>query len=209
MQVDSIENINSRMPQISHNPSSVHGQSPQSNPDPEDSRLLARILAKGADDQQAMAQIFDRYSSMVYSVALRVLRDTGQAEDVMQEVFFQLWRNPDAYIQTRGSLPAWLLVVTRNRSIDLLRRRKPTDSTEDVVLTAKTNLAAESERNIMMERVRGILQELPAEQQQTLEMAYFEGLSHSEIAERTGDPLGTVKTRIRLALISLRKALAS
>ncbi len=134
------------------------------------------------------------------------LKDTGHAEDVMQEIFFQVWRNSDSFVQGRGSLGAWLVVIARNRSIDLLRRRKPTDSVEDVVLASSTNLASEVEHNAMMEKVQKVLQGLPAEQQRSMELAFFEGLSHSEIAARTGDPLGTVKTRIRLALITLRKA---
>lgn len=154
-----------------------------------------------------METIYRRYSGAVYAVAMRVLHDSGQAEDVLQEIFLQLWKNPEAFIQGRGSLGAWLVVVARNRSIDLLRRRKPTDSIEDVVLASSCNLAAEAERNTMMEKVRRIVAGLPVEQRRSLELAYFEGLSHSEIATKTGDPLGTVKTRIRLALITLRKAL--
>jgi RNA polymerase sigma-70 factor (ECF subfamily) len=154
-----------------------------------------------------MEAIFKRYSGPVYSVALRVLHDSGQAEDVMQEIFLQLWRNPKGFVQGRGSLGAWLVVVARNRAIDVLRRRKPTDAVEDVVLASSCDLAAEAERNTMMEKVRVILAELPEDQRKSLEMAYFEGLSHSEIASRTGEPLGTVKTRIRLGLMSLRKAL--
>jgi RNA polymerase sigma-70 factor (ECF subfamily) len=110
-------------------------------------------------------------------------------------------------VQGRGSLGAWLAVVTRNRAIDLLRRRKPSDSVEDVVLPAKANLASEVELNMIMKKVRGVMQNLPAEQQKSVALAFFEGLSHAEISARTGDPLGTVKTRIRLALISLRKAI--
>jgi len=174
--------------------------------DPGDDLLLERVRGK---DQQAMAAVFDRYGGMVYSVALRVLKDPAQAEDVMQEILFQLWKRPDAFVQGRGSLGGWLMVLARNRAIDLIRRRKPTDSPDDVVLVSKTNLASETERNVLMEKVRDVVKGLPVEQQKSLELAYFEGLSHSEIAERTGDALGTVKTRIRLALIGLRKALAA
>jgi RNA polymerase sigma-70 factor (ECF subfamily) len=174
--------------------------------EPSDALLLDRVRQS---DRQAMAQVFDRYGGMVYSVALRVLKDSGQAEDVMQEVFFQLWKRPDGFVEGRGSLAGWLLVLARNRAIDQVRRRKPTDSPDDVVLVARSNLASETERNLLMEKVRGVLKNLPLEQQKSLELAYFEGLSHSEIAERTGDALGTVKTRIRLALIGLRKALAA
>jgi RNA polymerase sigma-70 factor (ECF subfamily) len=169
----------------------------------EDTALLSRV---GQGDEGAMEIIFRRYSGPVYSAALRVLHDTGQAEDVMQEVFLQLWRNPTAFVQSRGSLGAWLVVVARNRAIDLLRRRKPSDSVDDVALPSPVNVAGEAERNITVEKVRRVMAGLPQEQRTSLELAYFEGLSHSEIASRTGDPLGTVKTRIRQALITLRKA---
>jgi RNA polymerase sigma-70 factor, ECF subfamily len=169
----------------------------------DDSALLQRVRQ---GDQTAMAEVFDRYGRAVYSVALRILKDSGHAEDVMQEIFFQIWRNSDSFVQGRGSLGAWLVVVARNRSIDLLRRRKPTDSVDDVVLASKYNLASEAEHSALIEKVQNILKGLPVEQQRSMELAFFEGLSHSEIAEKTGDPLGTVKTRIRLALITLRKA---
>jgi RNA polymerase sigma-70 factor (ECF subfamily) len=175
-------------------------------PGTDDATLLQRVRQ---GDQRAMAEVFDRYSRAVYSVAMRILKDTGHAEDVMQEIFFQIWRNSDSFVQGRGSLGAWLVVVARNRSIDQLRRRKPVDSVDDVVLASSGNLASEVEHNSMMEKVRKVLRDLPAEQQRSMELAFFEGLSHSEIAERTGDPLGTVKTRIRLALITLRKAFQS
>ena len=172
----------------------------------DDAALLQRVRQ---GDQRAMAEVFDRYGRAVYSVALRILKDTGHAEDVMQEIFFQIWRNSDSFVQGRGSLGAWLVVVARNRSIDLLRRRKPVDSVDDVILASPGNMASEVEHNSMVEKVRKVLRDLPAEQQRSMELAFFEGLSHSEIAERTGDPLGTVKTRIRLALITLRKAFQS
>ena len=175
-------------------------------PATEDITLLQHVRA---GDQAAMGKIFDRYGRAVYSVALRILKDTGHAEDVMQEVFFQVWRNSDSFVQGRGSLGAWLVVVARNRSIDVLRRRKPTDSVDDVILPSACNLASEAEHNAMIEKVQKVLKQLPQEQQQSMELAFFEGLSHSEIAERTGDPLGTVKTRIRLALITIRKAFAA
>ncbi|MES2390673.1 MAG: sigma-70 family RNA polymerase sigma factor [Acidobacteriota bacterium] len=166
----------------------------------EDAHLLARVRR---GDDQAMAAIFDRYSKVVYSVALRVLRDAAAAEDILQEIFMQVWRNPDSFIATRGSLGGWLAVVARNRSIDNLRRKKPTEQVEDAILPSSCNLADESERNLMMEKARATILLLPAEQRKTLEMAFFDG---SEIAEMTGDPLGTVKTRIRSALLTLRKA---
>lgn len=169
-----------------------------------DQSLMEQVRAGG---QQAMTAVFDRYAGLVYSVALRVLKDSGQAEDVMQEIFFQLWRNPDSFSFSRGTLGTWLLVVARNRAIDQLRQRRPSEPVDEVVLASATNLQSEAERGILMQRVRGILGDLPQEQQQSLQLAFFDGLSHSEIAERTGQPLGTVKTRIRSALSSLRKRL--
>jgi RNA polymerase sigma-70 factor, ECF subfamily len=172
----------------------------------DDQSLLEGVRLK---NQKAMASLFDRYGSMVYSVALRVLKDPGHAEDIVQEVFFQVWQNPQAFVARRGSLAAWLLVVTRNRAVDVLRRRKPSDSVDDVVLAATENIAVEAERRALMEKARLALAQLSPEQQQSIELAFFEGMSHTEIAERTGDPLGTVKTRIRSALLSVRRAFQS
>ena len=170
----------------------------------DDASLLA-LLQSG--DQQAMTTLYDRYSRLVYSVALRVLREPATAEDVLQEVFMQLWRTPDSFTAARGNLGSWLGVVARNRSIDTLRRKRPSTSIENLPLMAPGSLADDAERSTMMERARANIQLLPREQRKTLEMAFFDGLTHSEIAEMTGDPLGTVKTRIRTALLSLRKAL--
>jgi RNA polymerase sigma-70 factor, ECF subfamily len=196
------------MPDKNLNPISGPDRSSISDPSPRtadglDNSLLQRVRQ---GDQSAMADLFDRYSRAVYSVAMRILKDSGQAEDVMQEIFLQVWRNSDSFVPGRGSLGAWLVVVARNRAIDLLRRRKPTDSVDEVILASPGNLASEAEHHALIAKVRKVLQGLPAEQQRSMELAFFEGLSHAEIAERTGDPLGTVKTRIRLALITLRKA---
>ena len=169
----------------------------------DDPALLARIQAGEAG---AMALLYDRYSRLVYSVALRVLRDTAAAEDVMQEVLMQVWRSPSGFTSARGPLGGWLAVVARNRAIDLLRRRRPTDPVEEIALASSFNLAGEAEQSLLMERAHIAIRKLPVEQRKTLEMAFFDGLTHTEIAEMTGDPLGTVKTRIRSALLSLRKA---
>ena len=173
-------------------------------PSGQDDAVLLSLVQRG--DESAMAVLFDRYSKVVYSVALRVLRDPSSAEDVLQEIFMQIWRSPDGFVATRGSLGGWLAVVSRNRAIDALRRKRPTESVDDMALASNYNLADEAERNSLMDRARGVIQLLPIEQRKTLEMAFFDGLTHSEIAEMTGDPLGTVKTRIRSALTSLRKA---
>lgn len=173
-------------------------------PSTEDDSSLLALVQSG--DEQAMASLFDRYSKLVYSVALRVLRDPASAEDVLQEVCMQIWRNPDSFTAAKGNLGGWLAIVARNRSIDALRRKRPTTSVDDIALASPYNLADEAERNSLMERARTVIHDLPREQRKTLEMAFFDGLSHSEIAEMTGDPLGTVKTRIRSALLTLRKA---
>lgn len=159
-------------------------------------------------DERAMTELYDRYSPLVYSVALRVLGDTGNAEDVLQEVFMQLWRNPDVFDSSRGNLGAWLAVIARNRAIDALRRRKPDTNLEDVIVSVNHDVSAAADRSRAMQKVREILGGMPGPQREALELAYFEGLSHTEIASKTGEPLGTIKTRIRAGLLSLRKALA-
>jgi RNA polymerase sigma-70 factor (ECF subfamily) len=167
---------------------------------------LAIVTALKSGDQKAVAELYDRYSTVVYAVALRVLCDTASAEDLMQEVFLQLWRNPGAFDAARGSLGAWLAVITRNRAIDWLRKRRPEMDLEDVVLSVAPDLAHDADRARAAEKIRGVLRAMPGPQRSALEMAYFEGLSHSEISAKTGEPLGTIKTRIRAGLIALRRA---
>ncbi len=167
---------------------------------------LSLVWGIRSGDEGAMTALYDRYSSLVYAIALRVLGDTGAAEDVLQEVFMQLWRNPGAFDSGRGNLGAWLGVITRNRAIDGLRKRRPETDIADVVVSVEPDMAGEAERSRAMEKVRGALGGMPAPQRNALEMAYFEGLTHTEIAAKTGEPLGTIKTRIRAGLQALRKA---
>jgi RNA polymerase sigma-70 factor, ECF subfamily len=170
---------------------------------------LALVTAIRSGDQGAMATLYDRYSPIVYSVALRVLQDTGAAEDVLQDIFMQLWRNPGAFDASRGNMGAWLAVIARHRAIDRLRRRRPENDIEDVVVSVEPDLATEADRSRSLDRIRAALRTMPPPQRSALEMAYFEGLTHVEIAEKTGEPLGTIKTRIRTGLLSLRKVLAA
>ena len=165
----------------------------------------ALVLAVRSGNQDAMAQLYDRYSSVVYAVALRVLGDTGAAEDILQEIFMQLWRNPGAFDASRGNLAPWLAVIARNRAVDALRKRRPQTELEDVTLSVSPDLASEAYRGRIAEKIRGALNQMPQQQRGALEMAYFEGYSHSEIAAKTGEPLGTIKTRIRNGLMQLRK----
>jgi RNA polymerase sigma-70 factor (ECF subfamily) len=138
-----------------------------------------------------------------------VLQDTGAAEDVLQEIFMQLWRNPGAFDANRGNMAAWLAVISRHRAIDALRRRRPENNIEDLVVSIEPDLAGDADRVRTMDKVRGALETMPSTQRSALEMAYFEGLTHVEIADKTGEPLGTIKTRIRAGLLSLRKVLAA
>jgi RNA polymerase sigma-70 factor, ECF subfamily len=171
----------------------------------EGSTDVSLVSAIRSGDQSAMAALYDRYSGLVYAVAQRVLADTGAAEDVLQEVFMQLWRDPGVFNSSRGNLGAFLAVIARNRAIDFLRRRHPETDISTIIVSVEPDMAGEAERGRAMEKVRGALGAMPAQQRSALEMAYFEGLSHTEIAARTGEPLGTIKTRIRAGLVSLRR----
>ncbi len=170
-----------------------------------DTRLVARIRA---GDQQALSELYDRYSSVVYGVALRILQDTGAAEDILQDIFLQLWRRPDAFDSSRGSLTAWLAVIARHRSIDRLRQRKPETDIEECVIAGGADPRDETERTLVIEKVRIAMNEMGVEQRTAMEMAFFQGLTHTEIAEKTGQPLGTIKTRIRSGLQMLRARFA-
>jgi len=169
----------------------------------DDAALIERMRA---GDQSAMGDLYDRYSGVVYGVALRVLGNTTAAEDVVQEVFLQLWRNPQAFDADRGRLAPWLAVIARNRAIDLLRKRPMEDDIDELPISTGVNLEDEAAERIAINKVRGVLGQLPQDQRRLLEMAFFEGLTHTEIASKTGEPLGTVKTRIRSGLLALRKA---
>lgn len=169
-----------------------------------DASLLRRVRA---GEEGATVALFDRHSALVYAVALRVLGDPSGAEDVVQDTFFRIWRNPPAIEpQSGSSLAGWFAVLARNRAIDHLRQRRPADSPDDVVLLSPIDVGAEGERNLLLSRARHLMQALPEEQQTVLRLAFFDGLSHGEIAERLGSPLGTVKTRLRRAILTLRKA---
>jgi RNA polymerase sigma-70 factor (ECF subfamily) len=168
----------------------------------------ALITCIRAGDQSAMADLYDRYSGVVYGVALRVLASTTGAEDVVQEVFLQLWRNPQAFNADRGRLAPWLAVIARNRAIDLLRKRAPDDDINEMPISTGVDMEDESSQRLAVEKVRSVLVQLPQDQRKALEMAFFEGMTHTEIAGKTGEPLGTVKTRIRTGLLALRKAFA-
>lgn len=179
--------------------------------DTADSALLARM---SGGDEGALAALYDRWSDRIHSLAVHMVRDARDAEDIVEETFWQAWRGAARYDATRGNVGTWLLTICRSRALDRLRsrRRRPEHlSIDDAPPTAAPEAAA-IDAMVTSETggiVRAALAELPVEQRQTLELAYFRGLSQSEIAEKTGQPLGTVKTRVRLAMVKLREKLGS
>ncbi|HXA56528.1 MAG TPA: sigma-70 family RNA polymerase sigma factor [Candidatus Acidoferrum sp.] len=160
-------------------------------------------------DESALAELYDRYAGMLTSVLNRIMRDAQAAEEILQDVFYQLWRAPERFDASRGSLPAWLVVICRNRAISRLRKKNPAagDELVDDMVPLRFHLETEVSQQQMLGRVRGALESLPGEQRAAVELAYFEGMTHSEIAARTGDPLGTVKTRLRTAIQTLKRTL--
>lgn len=173
-----------------------------------DAALIGRLVLR---DESALAALYDRYACMISSVLRRILRDNQAAEELLQDIFFQLWNNASRFDSSRGSLPAWLVVIARNRAISRLRRHNPAagDALLDGMASSPLNLESSAAQQQLLERVQASLENLPKEQRTAVELAYFEGLTHSEIAARTGDPLGTVKTRLRSALETLRRTLHS
>jgi RNA polymerase sigma-70 factor (ECF subfamily) len=165
-------------------------------------------------DPRALAALYEQHAPLVHGLALRMLMDAAAAEEVTQDVFLYVWQQAARFDATRGSLAAWLVTLARSRSIDRLRARasqarrieglaRTTTSELPPATGALDGMLAQERQG----RVRSALAMLPAEQRQALEIAYFEGLSHTEIAARLGAPLGTVKTRIRQGMLRLRAAL--
>jgi RNA polymerase sigma-70 factor, ECF subfamily len=168
--------------------------------------LLARI---GQKDEDALSALYDRYSGLVFSEAKRILRDTGAAEEILQDLFYQVWRTAERFDPARGSLAGWLLVAARNRAISKLRRNTgKTEEIDEKGVSLKVDVESRAAQSLLLDKVRTVMGNLPENQREALECAYFEGMSHTEIAEKTGQPLGTVKTRIRSAMEALKKVLS-
>lgn len=175
---------------------------------------LDELLRKIAErDREALRALYGRFATAVFSLARRILGDGTEAEDVLQEVFVQVWRESASFDRSRGSVPAWLMSIARNRSIDRLRSRRRGDAARqekelgdllEPVPGVDDNVASMSDAA----KVRHALATLPEVQQQALLMSYFGGRSHSEIAVAIGVPIGTVKSRIAGGLQALRAALA-
>ena len=174
------------------------------------------LAAAVRGDGTGLATLYDRYSRVVYSLALRIVQVEAEAEDVVQEVFTQMFRQAERYDSRRGTVSSWLLTIARTRAIDQVRARKrlpdrrfgrePEAAAENVP-DPRANQESQTLTDEQVQRVRRALGELPAEQRKALELAYYDGLSQSEIAERLKEPLGTVKSRIRAAMTRLRDSL--
>jgi RNA polymerase sigma-70 factor, ECF subfamily len=175
-----------------------------------DAALVQHLLRR---DVGAFEQLYDRHSRIVYGLVLRILQQASTAEEVVQDVFLQLWRNAGQYQSTRGPFVPWLLTVARNRALDTLRlkserQRRREDQTEELPRIAQVpeyEKALDEKRRA--ETLRSLLGSLSAKQKKAIEMAYFEGLSHSEIAAALEEPLGTVKSWIRNGLLRLKEGL--
>lgn len=176
-----------------------------------DQAALAR-MALGEGD--AVAELYDRHARPIYSLALRILGDATEAEDIVQEVFSQAWKQAARYSASRGAVGAWLLTLARSRAIDRLRakRARPGEVSDERVAAQLVDAGPPVDSLVLtseqVARVRAALDELPLLQRAAIELAYYEGLTHAEIADRLEQPLGTVKTRIRLAMLKLRDVLA-
>jgi RNA polymerase sigma-70 factor, ECF subfamily len=177
----------------------------------DDDRAAVSRMAGG--DSSALAALYDRHARAIYSLALRILADAAEAEDVVQDVFTQAWRQATRYDAARAPVVGWLMIMTRARSLDRLRRRRARISTTEMDSATPHPKDPEVDQEALAisaeqaDRVRGALRVLPDGQRAAIELAYYEGLSQSDIADRLQQPLGTVKTRIRTGLLKLRDAL--
>ncbi len=189
-------------------------QTTSATPTPDGSSDEAVLAAIQQRDDAALGVLYDRYGRLAFGLAYRILGEPGVAEDVVQEAFLSVWRRASSFQAGRGSARSWLMSIVHNAAIDRRRgryRREQTDvQLDDVAYRLETDtddMFAVVAEGIAAEQVRAALDELPPEQRQAIEMAYFSGLTHQEIAERTGTPLGTVKSRMRLGLKKLRTLL--
>ncbi len=175
-----------------------------------DAALVRRLLQR---DVSAFEQLYDRHSRAVYGLVLRVLQQAGTAEEVVQDIFLQLWRNASRYDESRGPFVPWLLALARNRALDTLRlkserQRRREDQTEELPpLAAAPDYERQIDEKRRGERVRVLMSFLNPRQRKAIELAYFEGLSHTEIAAAMKEPLGTVKSWIRNGLLRLKEGL--
>ena len=177
--------------------------------DEADRSVLARV-ANGELD--ALQDLYDRYRTMAYSIALRITADASLAEDVVQEAYLGAWRNAARYVEGKGSVKTWLLSIVHHRAVDAVRRRRPTTELPETDAPPPQSLTLpdiwqEVAGNLDRAEIASALATLSEVQREAIELAYFGGLTQVEIADRTGAPLGTVKSRVRLGLLAMRGAL--
>ena len=171
------------------------------------------VLALVTDGQlDALQDLYDRYRTMAYSIALRITTDPSLAEDVVQDAFLGVWRNASRYVERRGSVKTWLLSIVHHRAVDAVRRRRPTTALPEREDTPPMSLTLpdiwqEVAGNLDRDEIASALRSLTDVQREAIELAYWGGLTQQEIAARTGAPLGTVKSRVRLGLLALRRSL--
>ena len=177
-----------------------------------DQELIVRLRAQ---DQSALNLLYERYSGVVYALALRIIGQSADAEDIVVDSFWQVWQQAANYDVSRGQLRSWIVTIARSRALDRLRviRRTPTVDSEEAdtarrVLASDDNPEQETWQAEQSAIVSAALAALPKEQREALELAYYQGLSQSEVAARLGEPLGTIKTRIRLGMMKLREQLS-
>lgn len=171
------------------------------------------VNAMAAGNEHALSILYDRYSATVYGMLLRILKDKQTAEEVLQDLFLHIWRKPHQFDASRGCLRTWLIVVGRNCAISRLRASPNREFLEEndgdyaATFVSMPNIEGEISSLDMARTLRNALKHLPPAQRRALELAYFDGMSQNEIAQRTGSPLGTIKSRIRAALQSLKRTL--
>jgi RNA polymerase sigma factor (sigma-70 family) len=179
--------------------------------DDADRACLVRIAA---GELHALDELYERYKTMAYSIAYRITNDATLAEDVVQDAFLGAWRNAERYIAGRGSVKTWLLSIVHHRAIDAVRRRKPTSELPDIEVVPPTQFRlpdvwAEVAAGLDADDVRRALATLSDVQREAIQLAYFGGLTQQEVADRTNTPLGTVKSRMRLGLLAMRRVLTA
>ena len=177
--------------------------------DDADRAVLARVAT---GELNALDELYERYKTMAYSIAYRITNDATLAEDVVQDAFLGAWRNAERYITGRGSVKTWLLSIVHHRAIDAVRRRRPTTELPEREEIPPPQLRlpdvwSEVSAKLDAETVREALAVLSDVQREAIELAYFGGLTQQEVADRTGTPLGTVKSRMRLGLLAMRRVL--
>ncbi len=170
----------------------------------EDAALMRSISAR---DESALAILYDRHAVPLYSLIRRIVHDEASAEEILQDVFLHVWKIAPRFDQARGQLRGWLLVMARNRALSHLRKHQDVqvDDMDLYAIPATGMQESIASQNELTRKIQAALEEMPPELSHLFELAYFEGMTHSEIAKRTGQPLGTVKTRLRSGLINLRR----